>query len=170
MKMSKSRHFFFLFLAVVCVTTLAIQNISAQSIYGSIRGLVTDPTGAIVANAKVTLINEGTNEQRNATSNNLGEYVFSQVIPGTFTVALEAQGFKKMERKGVILETQGQVTVDLKLEVGNVAESVTVTTEVPLIETSNASQGQLIDRQKLVDLPNIGRNPFIMSKLAPNIQ
>jgi hypothetical protein len=118
----------------------------------------------------VNLINEGTSAERSAQSNNLGEYVFSQVIPGTYTVAVETQGFKKVQRKGIVLETQNQLTIDLQLEVGNVAESVQVTSETPLIETATASQGQVIDNQKLVDLPNIGRNPFMMAKLAPNIQ
>ena len=61
------------------------------------------------------------------------------------------------------------VSLDLKLEVGAVSESVQVTEEVPLIETSNASQGQVLDRQQLIDLPNLGRNPFMMSKLAQNV-
>jgi len=118
----------------------------------------------------VTLINEGTSAQRSVMSNNLGEYVFSQVIPGTYTVAVEAPGFKKIERKNIFLATQDQLTVDVRLEVGAVTESVLVTEELALIDTATASQGQLIDRQKLVDLPNLGRNPFMMSKLAPNIQ
>jgi hypothetical protein len=147
-----------------------IGSASAQSIYGSIRGLVTDPSAAAVASGKVTLINEGTAAQRSVQSNNLGEYVFSQVIPGTYTVAVEAAGFKKVERKNVLLATQDQLTVDLQLEVGGVTESVVVSAETPLLETATASQGQLIDRQKLIDLPNLGRNPFMMSKLAPNIQ
>src|SRR6266852_9629291 len=164
------RHFFFHLLVSLMVLAAANGSASAQSIYGSIRGLVTDPSSASVAGAKVSLINEGTSEQRSAVSNNLGEYVFSQVIPGTYTVAVESQGFKKVERKGIVLETQNQLTIDLQLQVGNVAESVLVTAETPLIETATASQGQVIDNQKLVDLPNIGRNPFMMSKLAPNIQ
>ena len=164
------RHFFFHLLVSLGVLAAATGSASAQSIYGSIRGLITDPSSAIVANARVALINEGTRIERTATTNNTGEYVFSQVTPGTYTVAVETQGFKKVERKGVVLETQNQLTVDLQLEVGNVAESISVTTETPLIETATASQGQVIDNQKLVDLPNIGRNPFMMSKLTPNIQ
>ncbi len=168
--MKVSRHSFFHLLAGLAILVLAGGSVSAQSIYGSIRGIVTDPSSAIVANAKVNLINEGTSLERSAQTNTTGEYVFSQVIPGTYTIAVETQGFKKVQRKGVILETQNQLTVDLQLEVGNVAESVQVTTETPLVETATASQGQVIDNQKLVDLPNIGRNPFMMSKLAPNIQ
>src|SRR5713226_7161248 len=169
MKMSQLRRFSY-FLAIAAMLGATGRIASAQSIYGSIRGLVSDPSAAVVASGKVTLTNEATSEQRSVTSNNLGEYVFSQVVPGTYTIAVEAHGFKKVERKNIILETQGQLTIDLQLEVGNVAESVVVTEEVALIETATASQGQVIDRQKLIDLPNTGRNPFMMSKLAPNIQ
>ncbi len=81
----------------------------------------------------------------------------------------EAPGFKKFERKGIIVATQASVTADAKLEVGQVSESVQVTEVTPLIESSNASQGQELDNQKLSDLPNLGRNPFMMSKLSNNI-
>src|SRR5258708_1342289 len=166
----KPHRFFFHLLAGLAVFVAANGSESGQSIYGSIRGLINDESAAVVARGKVTLVNEGTSDQRSVLSNNIGEYVFSQVIPGTYTIAVEAPGFKKVERKGIILETQGNVTVDLTLQVGNVSESVVVEALSPLIETGTAWQGQVIDTQKLVDLPNIGRNPFMMSKLAPNIQ
>ena len=162
--------FFFHFLVGLMALAAANGSLWAQSIYGSIRGLVTDPSQGVVAGAKVTLINEGTSAERAALTNTTGEYAFSQVIPGAYTVSVEAQGFRKIDRKGIVLETQNQLTVDLQLEVGSAAESVVVTSEVALIETATASQGQIIDNQKLVDLPNIGRNPFMMSKLTPNIQ
>ena len=96
-------------------------------------------------------------------------FSFSQVVPATYTVVAEAPGFKRFERKHVIVATQETVSLDLKMEIGSVSESVQVTEEVPLIDTSNASQGQVLDRQQLVDLPNLGRNPFMMSKLAQNV-
>ena len=164
------RTFFFHLLVGLMVLTTTNGSTWAQSIYGRIRGLVTDPSEAVVANAKVTLINEGTSAERTAQTNSTGEYVFSQVIPGAYTVSVETQGFKKVERKGIVLETQNQLTIDLQLQVGSVTESVEVAAETPLIDTATASQGQVIDNRKLVDLPNIGRNPFMMSKLAPNIQ
>jgi hypothetical protein len=170
MSLRKRFHFFFHLLLCLGILAAVSGSASAQSIYGSIRGLITDPSASAVASAKVNLTNQGTGDQRSVVANNLGEYVFSQVVPGKYTIAVEAPGFKKVERKDVILETQGNLTVDLTLDVGNVSESVQVTSETPLIETATASQGQVIDNQKLIDLPNIGRNPFILSKLAPNIQ
>ncbi|MBY0373458.1 MAG: carboxypeptidase regulatory-like domain-containing protein, partial [Bryobacteraceae bacterium] len=125
---------------------------------------------AAIANAKVTLVNEGTAQGRSAVSSASGEYVFNNVIPATYVVGVETQGFKKFERRNVIIETQQSITVDVKLEVGNVTESIQVNEEVALIETATASQGQMIDRQKMTDLPNLGRNPYMFSRLAPNVQ
>jgi hypothetical protein len=141
----------------------------AQSYYGVIRGLVVDQNQGAVATAKVTMVNEGTAEQRTSTTNSKGEYDFNEVVPATYTVTCEAPGFKRFERRGVVVATQAQVTVDVKLEVGQVTESVQVTELVPLVESSNASQGQVLDNQKLSDLPNLGRNPFMMSKLSQNL-
>jgi len=141
----------------------------AQSYLGGIRGSVQDPAKAAVATAKVTLTNQGTNVSRSELSNAQGEFVFSQIDPGTYTLAAEAPGFRKVERRGVVVGTQEFLTIDLKLEVGAVTESVQVTEEIPPLESSNASQGQVLDNQKLSDLPNLGRNPFMLSKIVPNV-
>jgi hypothetical protein len=141
----------------------------AQSFLGGVRGQVLDQVGAAMANTKVSLVDEGTGVTRTTLSSSEGEFVFSQVVPATYTVIAEAPGFKRFERKGVIVATQQFLTLDLRLELGQVTESVQVTEDVPLLETASASQGQVIDRQKLIDLPNLGRNPFMMSRLAQNI-
>ncbi|MDX2181720.1 MAG: TonB-dependent receptor [Bryobacteraceae bacterium] len=156
--------------SLVALLTLSGVSLRAQSIYGGVRGLVADAQGGVIGNAKVTLTDEGTGFARSTVSNSLGEYTFASVTPATYMLVAESPGFKRFERRGVIVATQQFVTLDLKLEVGNVTESVMVTEEVPLLETSNASQGQSIDRQKLIDLPNLGRNPFMMSRLAPTVQ
>jgi hypothetical protein len=140
-----------------------------QSTLGGVRGTVSDPSGAPIANVKVTLTNAGTGEPRTTLTNGSGSYDFSAVVPATYTISGEAASFKKLDRENVIVGTQQFLTVDLSLEVGTVSESVTVTEAVPLVEASNASQGQVLDNQKLVDLPNLGRNPFMMSRLAANV-
>lgn len=157
------------------ITRLALTSLGlaatlfGQSYLGGVRGVTLDQAGAAIANAKVAITDEATGVARSTITSGQGEYVFSQVVPASYMVSAEAPGFKKFERKGVIVGTQQFVTLDLKLELGQVTESVMVTEDVPLLETSNASQGQVIDRQKLVDLPNLGRNPFMMSRLAQNI-
>lgn len=141
----------------------------AQSYYGSLRGTVADRAAAAVTQAKVTLTDQGTGTVRSTISTGDGEYVFTQIVPGTFTVSVEHPGFKKFDRTGVVVATQQQITLDIKLELGQVTQSVMVTEDVPLVESSNASQGQVLDNQKLVELPNLGRNPFMLSKIAQNV-
>ena len=96
--------------------SLLSGTLYSQSIYGGLRGLVTDPGGAVIANAKVTLVNAGTNDTRSSLSSPTGEYVFNQIIPATYTVTVESPGFKKFSRPGVLVETQNQISVDVKLE------------------------------------------------------
>jgi len=139
-----------------------------QGYQGGLRGRVMDAQGAVIANAKVEITDDATNLKRDTVSNAEGEFVFSAVNPATYTLSAENAGFKKFERK-VIIGTQEFITLDVKLEVGAITESVLVSEEVPLMETSNASQGTMLDRQKLVDLPNVGRNPFIMAWITPGV-
>lgn len=140
-----------------------------QSYQGGVRGIVGDSGGAVVATAKVSLTDQSTNVSRSTLTNATGEFVFASVDPATYSVSVEAPGFKKFERKGVVISTQQFLTVDVKLEIGQVNESVFVTEEVPLIESANASNGQVLDRQKMNDLPNLGRNPFLLAKLSTNV-
>src|SRR5262245_46475004 len=146
---------------------LVPASVFAQSYQGGIRGAVSDPQNAAVRGVTITLTDQFTGVKRSTITNDAGEYVFSSVEPAAYAVAAETPGFKKFERRNVIVGTQEFLTVDIKLEVGQVSESIMVTEEVPLIETSNASSGQVIDRQKLADLPNSGRSPFMMAMIVP---
>lgn len=151
------------------VSFLLPAALTGQTYQGGVRGALTDPQGASVTNAKISLIDEGTGVIRSTLTDSDGTYVFSNVEPAKYTLAAESPSFKRYEQKGITVGTQEFVSVDIKLEVGNVSQSVTVTEEVPLVENTNASQGQVIDHQQLIDLPNLGRNPFQMSKVAQNV-
>src|SRR5262249_19405908 len=144
-------------------------SVWAQSYLGGIRGSVLDASGKVIGEAKIAIVDESSAAQRATLSSGEGSYSFSQVVPATYTIVAEAPGFKKFERKHVIVGTQEFVALDLRMEIGSVSESVQVIEEVSLIEAANASQGQVIDHQQLIDLPNLGRNPFMMSKLAQNV-
>lgn len=157
----------FLLLAAIVMT----QSVSwSQTAFGNLRGSVVDQAGATISGAKVTLTDESTNISRSGMTSSEGEYTFTNINPSTYSVTVENPGFKKVERKGIVVGTQQFVTVDMKLEVGQVSDSIMVTEETPLIEAATASTGQVIDRQKLVELPNLGRNPFMFSRLAPAVQ
>ncbi len=153
----------------LCLFLVCAIPALAQSFMGSLRGRVVDPNGAAVPMVKITATDEGTSIQRSTLTSPDGEYTFSALNPATYTVVAEAPGFKRHESRGVIVGTQQAVTADLKLDIGQVTESVNVTEEAALIDTATASNGQVIDRQKLIDLPNLGRNPFMLSKLSEGV-
>src|ERR1700748_2618057 len=114
-----------------------------QSYLGGVRGTVMDGSGKSIAEAKVTLIDEAGGSQRATITAPEGGFNFSQVVPATYTIVAEAPGFKKFERKHVPVATQEFVSLDLKMEIGSVNESVQVTEEVPPIESTNALPGQV---------------------------
>ena len=163
--MRRYRCFVFCALVLLASTT----QIQGQSYQGGLRGAVTDPAGAVVPGAEVTLVNEQTNVGRTTLSNESGEYVFSFVPPGTYKLKVTLAGFKTYERPGINIGTQQFITLDVRLEVGAVSEQITVSASVPLIETSNANTGGLLSEGSLKDLPNTGRNPFMMALTIPNV-
>jgi hypothetical protein len=155
---------------VLSISIAAVSGLIAQTFQGGVRGIVTDPGGAAVPTAKVTLIDEAAGTERTTVSNAVGEYTFTSLDPATYTIHAEAPAFKKFEVKGVVVATSGFPTVDIKLEVGDVTQTVNVSESSTLVETENASTGQVIDKQKLDDLPNMGRNPFYQTvKISQNV-
>jgi hypothetical protein len=153
----------------LALTTSLTLPAFAQSYYGGLRGTVRDGNGGAVAEAKVILTDQGTGAVRSTLAGAEGGFVFPELVPGTYKIEAEAPGFKRFEQKDVVVGTQQQVSVDVALQLGAVSEKVLVTAEVPLVEAANASQGQVLDNQKVVELPNLGRNPFMLSKLVQNV-
>ena len=155
------------FLALLFVP-LATSAAWAQTFTGGVRGVVTD-SGGVVPGVTVTLINEANGASRDAVSNERGLYDFSAVPPGTYTVKAELTGFKTFENKGIRVATQQFVTMDIKLDVGQLQETITVTGEAPLIDTSNASTGGVIDSRQLEALPSAGRSAFLFAVTVPTV-
>ena len=141
----------------------------AQTYYGGLRGTVTDPTGQAIAGGTVKLKNEATNVERSVVTNVAGEYVISSIDPASYTVTVIASGFKASVRTGVVVSTQEFLTLDFSVQLGSTTDAIQVTEVLPIVESSNASNGQVIDTQKLSDLPILGRNPFLFSKLNNNV-
>jgi hypothetical protein len=157
---------------IIAVGLLALVS-NAQSLgqtyYGGLRGTVMDPTGQAIAGGTVKLKNETTNVERSVVTNGYGEYVVSSVDPALYTVTVTANGFKALVRSGVVISTQEFLTLDFSVQLGSNSEVVQVTEDIPILESSNASNGQVIDTQKLSDLPILGRNPFLFSRLNNNV-
>jgi len=156
-------------LLIVMMLVVAMSGVQAQSYYGTLKGSVLDQQGAAIAGATVTLTDTGTGVKRTAITNGSGEYVFSAVDPSTFNLSVTADNFQAFTRRGVVVTTQQTLTIDTKLMIGQTSQSVEVSASEPLIDTSTASNGQVFDTQKLTDLPNLGRNPFLLTKLNTNV-
>jgi hypothetical protein len=157
------------FLFSIGVIWIAAGFAEAQSFQGGIRGAVKDAQG-VIPGVTVTLTNEANGVSRDTISNASGEYSFPAIDPSSYTVKAAVQGFKTFERKGIRIGTQQFVTLDITLEVGTVEESITVTADAPLIETSNASHAEVLDAKTIETLPSIGRNVFLMAVTVPTVQ
>jgi hypothetical protein len=156
-------------LSTVVFVFISATVVAGQGFQGGVRGAVSDQAGALIPGTVVTITNVGTNATRSTVTNDAGQYVFGAVIPGTYNIKAELPGFKLFERTGVTIGTQEFLTLDIRLEVGQVTESVAVTADVPLIETSNASNAQSLPSTDLDTLPNPGRNAFIMAQTVPTV-
>jgi hypothetical protein len=138
--------------SLAACTLLAALSISsplhAQSFQGRLRGVVKDAQG-VIPGVSVTLTNESNGVTRDTVSNGVGEYSFPAVDPGNYTVKASVQGYKTFERKGVRVGTQDAVGLEIALEIGALEETITVTGESPIIDTMNASTGDVLDTKTL---------------------
>src|SRR5438128_132861 len=144
-------------------------NLFGQGFQGGLRGSVGDASGALLPGVEVVLTNEATSLSRTTVTNDSGEYSFAALEPGSYRLHASLAGFKAIDQTAIRIGTQQFVTLDLKLEVGAVAETVSVTAEVPLIETSNASTGTVLDTLSLQTLPAPGRNAFMIGVTVPTV-
>jgi hypothetical protein len=141
----------------------------AQEYRATVIGRVTDASGAAIPGAQVKAINLETAATSNATTSESGDYVIPTLQPGRYRLEVEKPGFRKFMRPAVTLNVQGRLTLDAALEPGEVNDTVTVIAEAPLLETSNASRGEVITGRTLVDLPLNGRNAFALAGLTPGV-
>lgn len=139
-----------------------------QGFQGGLRGSIKD-AGGVIPGVEVTLTNEQTNIKRSSVTNERGEFVFANVDPGNYGVKASLQGYKTADRAGIRIATQQFLTLDLTMEVGSITENVTVTGQAPLIDTSNASQGTVLDSAALQTLPSPGRNAFMIGTTVPTV-
>ena len=144
-----------------------------QGTTSRVTGVVSDQSGALVAGATVTLINEGTNTPLSQQTTSSGTYVFDSVQPGTYTVSVEMQGFKKFVSTNNQVNVNQPATVDVALEVGDISNVVTVQATAELVQTSSSGNiGSTIDQKTLEALPIVGtrgRNPLDLLNFQPGV-
>ncbi len=146
---------------VAMVMALAFcQFSSGQSFTSSISGVVTDPSGSAVVNAKVELKNMGTNDIHPATTQGDGSYHFTNLQPGTYAITVTAPGFQTSVQQNLILQAQVASTVNVSLQIGNTQQKVEVTGSAVLVDTQTANHSVTLDSQLIAALPNSTRNPL----------
>src|SRR5438067_1083201 len=168
MRVSKARGLlaFATLLSLLAVTVPAFAQVTTTSIVGT----VTDSSGASVPGAKITVTNTGTNQTRSTQSNAQGDYRLEFLPTGTYNVEISAPNLKKVIRSGVVLQADQPARVDAQLQLGQVTETVQVTSEIPQINTSNPEIGRTIDTQEIINLPIVNRNAYTLPELVPAAQ
>ncbi len=151
---------------IVLAATLAAGPASAQDPRAAIQGRVTDTSGAAVPGATVTITNTATGTRNTAVSNENGIYAFPFVTPGTYDVAVELSGFKRVEQRDVVARIADRLELPFTLEVGGLEETVSVVGGAPLLETRTGSTGQVIDEKRIQLMPLSDGNPFTLTRLA----
>src|SRR5437899_4497566 len=144
-------------------------SLFSQGNFGRILGTVMDQTGGVISGATVTIIDKDRGVARTLITDDAGEYNAPTLIPGTYTVRVEAKGFKRLERQNVALEVGKEIRVDLTVQPGEQTQSVTVTEAIPLVETTNATLGGTLNNADINDIPLNGRNYQNLLSLRPGV-
>jgi len=157
-------------IAVFVFAFCALGVASAQTQEGRILGTVTDQSSGLVKGARVTITNVETAVARTLETNEAGDYVAPSLPPGSYKLVVEATGFKKVERAGIRLEVAKDLRLDITMQPGSVSETVTVTEQLPLVETTNDTLGGTFANKSINDLPLNGRDFQNLVVLRPGVQ
>ena len=156
-------------LLAVCLTAMLATNAAGQELRGQVTGVVSDSSGAVVAGATVTLSNDATGVEVTRETNQIGQYLFDFVSPGTYSLVVEMEGFRTFLQHNILVQTRGDVTVNVALEIGAVAETVTVEDTPVAVSFSRTTMETTLDTKMANRLPLINRNAFLLATLNPAV-
>jgi len=148
---------------------LACAVLYGQEFRANISGTVTDPSGAPISGARVEVVSVERQVRYDATSNDAGIYLIRFLPPGTYTLTVQKEGFKRAQRDGLAAQGADRLSVDVRMEVGGVTESVTVTGQTPLLATETASRSVTLEQKYVDDLPTSGRNVYQLLFSQPGV-
>ncbi len=156
-------------LVFASIVVLAVSLTAWSQATTSVRGAVTDPSGATIPNANVTLANQATGLARQTSTGASGIYTFTSILPGTYTLTVKAQGFRTSVQKGVVLEVNLPATVNVRMQVGAVSQTVQVTSQAPPLNTTNASIGNVLNTTSINQLPLDAENMVLLLSFQPGV-
>src|SRR5687768_10943501 len=154
--------------AVLRSVTLVLLSASlafGQSFTATVRGTAKDPSGSAIPRAAVTITDADRGTTQTTVADEAGRFVITALQPGQYVLTVEADGFKKFSSGSFSLTVQQQATVDARLDVGELNETVEVSASAARVNTTIANLGQVIDNKTIVSLPNLGRNPMAFTYL-----
>ena len=153
-------------LAMCCVAFFS-PDLLAQT--ADIVGTVKDPTGAVLPGVSMTVKNTGTGLTREIVTNETGDFTVPLLPIGSYEISAELPGFKTATKSGITLKIDDRIRVDFSLEIGNVSDKIVVMETAPLVQSENASIGNVIDNTKIVELPLDGREFYQLARLNPAV-
>ena len=159
----------YLFLSLIAAAILICHPSLFAQTTGTISGLVLDSSGAGVPDAKLTATLVQQNTSRTTRSNGEGLYIFNAMPPGDYRLEVEKSGFQRLIRSDITVAINQNLRADLTLRVGDLAQSVEVTTAAPLVDTRSPALSGLVDDRRVVDLPLNGRNVISLAATLPGI-
>lgn len=152
--------------STVCCLLFLASFMSAQEFRATVTGHVVDVSGAVMPNVNVQVMNLATNVVTAAQSNAQGVYILPFLSPGTYRLSADVTGFKKFIRENIVLNIGDSAGIDIAMEIGGAAESVTVSAQSVVLQTENAERGLVIDQFRVLELPLSARNPFALALLS----
>ncbi|MEK7405270.1 MAG: carboxypeptidase regulatory-like domain-containing protein [Acidobacteriota bacterium] len=156
-----------LWAAAAALVVFLPAAVLAQDARGTILGRVTDPSEAVIPGAEVRVTNAATGVAVVAKTNQAGNYVLAYLLPGAYRLEAETTGFKKFVRENIEVRVGDTLEIDIAMQVGTPTETVQVTAETPLLQTAEASVGQVVDERRIMDLPSFGGGVYGLALVAP---
>src|SRR5258706_6977720 len=157
-------------LCTLAVALAAAVSSNAQSTGGRVRGTVTDSSGGAISAAQLLLTNEANGTQRDTQSGANGEYIFLEVPVGTYQIEVSQQGFKKYFRKGLVVNLNEVVSLDIPLQISGTCEAVRVTSAPPLVDATSTQLGAVVNERAVSQLPLAQRDAYQLLQLQPGVQ
>ncbi|HET8668340.1 MAG TPA: carboxypeptidase-like regulatory domain-containing protein, partial [Terriglobales bacterium] len=159
----------FSWLLVLCFATTFSLYLVAQSTGGRMLGQVSDPTGAVLSGVRVKLVNEQTGVSQTTQTDKAGNYEFPAVAVGNYRLEYEQSGFKKAIKKGLVLQVNQVITMNMTMQVGGTQEVVEVTSEAPLVDTTSTQLGAVVNDRSVTQLPLNARDTYQFLQLQPGV-